>query len=179
MDENLEIVDKKNIVTLIKELQYLNDDVLSKFNGDKDGNLLEKLSNLNNNLTDFVNDNKRLVNESKDAKKELEDLFQKLQDSKNIEIEIETLKLDFVGKKEFDDLTQLVKYINGFKSFLIKINNEINNAYLNLNRLWLEEDDVLKRIEKLERNLLSKVLLGGFGLGMSTSVIALFLYNNF
>ena len=43
MNDNLEIIDKKNIVTLIKELQYLNDDVLSKFNGesDKEGNLLE------------------------------------------------------------------------------------------------------------------------------------------
>lgn len=38
MDENLEIVDKKNIVTLIKELQYLNDDVLSKFNGNSSEN---------------------------------------------------------------------------------------------------------------------------------------------
>ena len=55
MNDNLEIIDKKNIVTLIKELQYLNDDVLSKFNGesDKEGNLLEKLTYFNNNLIFF------------------------------------------------------------------------------------------------------------------------------
>ncbi len=120
MDDNLEIVDKKNIITLIKELQYLNDDVLSKFDSDKNGNLLEKLSNLNNNLTDFVNDNKQLVKESKDSKKELEDLFIKLQDTKNLKIEVEKLKFDFVGKKEFDELQQLITYIKGFRSFMTK-----------------------------------------------------------
>lgn len=179
MDENLEIVDKKNIVTLIKELQYLNDDVLSKFNGDKDENLLEKLSNLNNNLTNFVNDNKQLVKESKDSKKELENLFQKLQNSKNLKLEVENLKLDIASKKEIEELNKLIKYITSFRTFMIQKSDEINNAYIKLNRLWFEEDDVLKRIEKLEKNLISKVLLGGMGLGIGTSVIAFLLYNNF
>jgi uncharacterized membrane protein YgaE (UPF0421/DUF939 family) len=115
MDENLEIVDKKNIVTLIKELQYLNDDVLSKFNGDKDGNLLEKLSNLNNKLTNFVNDNKQLVKESKNSKKELEDLFQKLQDSKNLKLEVENLKLDIASKKDIEELIKSFIGWNGFR----------------------------------------------------------------
>lgn len=179
MDENLEIVDKKNIVTLIKELQYLNDDVLSKFNGDKDGNLLEKLSNLNNNLTNFVNDNKQLVKESKNSKKELEDLFQKLQDSKNLKLEVEKLKLDIASKKDIEELNKLIKYITNFRTFMVQKSDEINNAYVKLNRLWMEENEVLKRIEKLEKNLISKVLLGGMGLGVGTSVIAFLLYNNF
>jgi chromosome segregation ATPase len=179
MDENLEIVDKKNIVTLIKELQYLNDDVLSKFNGDKDGNLLEKLSNLNNKLTNFVNDNKQLVKESKNSKKELEDLFQKLQDSKNLKLEVENLKLDIASKKDIEELNKLIKYITNFRTFMVQKSDEINNAYVKLNRLWMEENEVLKRIEKLEKNLISKVLLGGMGLGVGTSVIAFLLYNNF
>ena len=179
MGDNLEIVDKKNIVTLIKELQYLNDDVLSKLDGDKDENLLEKLSNLNNNLTNFVNDNKQLVKESKDAKKELSNLFLKLQNSKNMELQIETLKLDIASKKEIEELNKLIKYITSFRTFMVQKSDEINNAYIKLNRLWFEEDDVLKRIEKLEKNLISKVLLGGMGLGIGTSVIALLLYNNF
>ncbi len=177
--DNLEIVDKKDILTLIKELQYLNDDVLSKFNGDKDENLLEKLSNLNNNLTNFVNDNKQLIKESKDAKKELSNLFLKLQDSKNLKLEVENLKLDIASKKDIEELNKLIKYITNFRTFMVQKSEEINNSYVKLNRLWLEENEVLKRIEKLEKNLISKVLLGGFGLGMSTSVIALFLYNNF
>ena len=74
------------------------------------------------------------------------------------------------GKKEFDDLTQLVKYINGFKSFMIQKTNEINNSYIKLNKLWFEEDDVLKKIEYLEKNLLSKVLLGGVGIGILLTI---------
>lgn len=178
MADNLEIVDKKNIVVLIKELQYLNDDVLSKFNGDKDENLLEKLSNLNNNLTNFVNDNKQLVKESRDAKKELSNLFLKLQDTKNIELKIETLKLDIASKKDIEELNKLIKYITSFKTFMIQKSDEINNAYIKLNKLWFEEDDVLKRIEKLERNLLSKVLWGGVGLGvfLTITIIAIARY---
>jgi DNA repair exonuclease SbcCD ATPase subunit len=180
MDENLEIVDKKNIVTLIKELQYLNDDVLGKFDGDKDGdgNLLEKLSNLNNNLTDFVNDNKQLIKESKDAKKELSTLFLKLQDTRNIELKIETLKLDFASKKDIDELNKLIKYITNLRTFMVQKSDEINNAYIKLNRLWFEENEVLQRIEKLEKNLLSKVLMGGIGLGMflTITIIAIVRY---
>ena len=177
MDENLEIVDKKNIVTLIKELQYLNDDVLSKFNGDKDG-LLEKLSNLNNNLVNFLNDNKQLIKESKDSKKELANLFQKLQDSKNIELQIETLKLDIASKKDVEKLNELVKYITNFRAFIIQKSEEINNAYIKLNRLWLEENEVLKKIENLEKNLLSKVLSGGVGIGilLTFTMVCVFKY---
>ena len=54
MDENLEIVDKKNIVTLIKELQYLNDDVLSKFNGNSSENgLLFELRVITKEIDDY------------------------------------------------------------------------------------------------------------------------------
>ena len=51
--------------------------------------------------------------------------------------------------------------------------NEINNAYIKLNKLWFDEDDVLKRIEKLEKKLLSKVLLGGVGLGMFLTIASI------
>ena len=54
------------------------------------------------------------------TKKDLENLFQKLQDSKNLKLEVENLKFNFVGKKEFDDLTKLVNYIVQFKSFIIQ-----------------------------------------------------------
>ncbi len=172
MNDNLEIIDKKNIVTLIKELQYLNDDVLSKFNGesDKEGNLLEKLTYFNNNLIFFLNENKQLIKESNVAKQDLSILFQKLQDSKNIEIAVQKLKLDVVGKKEFDDLFQLVNDIKGFKNFISKKTIEINDAYIKLNRFWLEEDEVLKRIEKLEKSFLITVLFGGIGIGIFLTI---------
>ena len=172
MNDNLEIIDKKNIVALIKELQYLNDDVLSKFNGesDKEGNLLEKLTYFNNNLIFFLNENKQLIKEANVAKQELSILFQKLQDSKNIEIAVQKLKLDVVGKKEFDDLLQLVNYIKGFKNFISEKTIEINDAYIKLNRFWLEEDEVLKRIEKLEKSFLITVLFGGIGIGIFLTI---------
>lgn len=145
------------VVKIVQELKSLE----RKFGGE-DGllhNLFQISENLNHQHQDIDN-----------FKKELVDLFQKLQDAKNIELKIESLKLDFVGKKEFDDLTQLVKYINGFKSFMIQKSDEINNAYIKLNRLWFEEDDVLKRIEHLEKNLVGKVLWGGIGIGILLSI---------
>lgn len=113
------------------------------------------------------------------TKKDLENLFQKLQDSKNLKLEVENLKFNFVGKKEFDDLTKLVNYIVQFKSFMIQKTNEINNAYMQLNKFWLEENDVLKRIESLEKNLLSKVLFGGIGIGIFLTVTIIYFVRHF
>ena len=153
------------VIKIVQELKALE----RKFGGEKGliNHLLQIGENLNHQHQDIYN-----------SQKQLEDLFQKLQDSKNIELEIETLKLDFVGKKEFDDLTQLVKYMNGFKSFMIQKSDEINNAYIKLNKLWFEEDDVLKRIEHLENNLLSKILWGGIGIGtlLTITIIAIARY---
>lgn len=153
------------VIKIVQELKALE----RRFGGEK--GLINHLIQISENLN---NQNKDIDN----SKKELGDLFQKLQDSKNIELEIETLKLDFVGKKEFDDLTQLVKYMNGFKSFMIQKSDEINNAYIKLNKLWFEEDDVLKRIEHLENNLLSKILWGGIGIGtlLTITIIAIARY---
>jgi len=153
------------VIKIVQELKALE----RKFGGEKGliNHLLQIGENLNHQHQDIYN-----------SQKQLEDLFQKLQDSKNIELQIETLKLDFVGKKEFDDLTQLVKYINGFKTFIIQKSDEINNAYIKLNRLWLEENEVLQRIEKLEKNLISKVLLGGVGIGtlLTLTTVGIFKY---
>ena len=112
------------------------------------------------------------------SKKELENLFQKLQDSKNLKLEVENLKLDIASKKEIEELNKLIKYMTSFRTFMTQKSDEINNAYVKLNRLWFEEDDVLKRIEKLERNLLSKVLWGGVGLGvfLTITIIAIARY---
>ncbi|WP_323590830.1 hypothetical protein [Aliarcobacter butzleri] len=153
------------VIKIVQELKALE----RRFGGEK--GLINHLIQISENLN---NQNKDIDN----SKKELGDLFQKLQDSKNIELEIETLKLDFVGKKEFDDLTKLVKYMNGFKSFMIQKSDEINNAYIKLNKLWFEEDDVLKRIEHLENNLLSKILWGGIGIGtlLTITIIAIARY---
>ena len=153
------------VIKIVQELKALE----RRFGGEK--GLINHLIQISENLN---NQNKDIDN----SKKEIGDLFQKLQDSKNIELEIETLKLDFVGKKEFDDLTQLVKYMNGFKSFMIQKSDEINNAYIKLNKLWFEEDDVLKRIEHLENNLLSKILWGGIGIGtlLTITIIAIARY---
>ncbi|MCT7608762.1 hypothetical protein [Aliarcobacter butzleri] len=153
------------VIKIVQELKALE----RKFGGEKGliNHLLQIGENLNHQHQDIYN-----------SQKQLEDLFQKLQDSKNIELQIETLKLDFVGKKEFDDLTQLVKYINRFKTFITQKSNEINNAYIKLNRLWLEENEVLQRIEKLEKNLISKVLLGGIGIGtlLTLTTVVIFKY---
>ncbi|MFW0712791.1 hypothetical protein [Aliarcobacter butzleri] len=150
------------VIKIVQELKALE----RRFAGEK--GLINHLIQISENLN---NQNKDINN----SKKEIGYLFQKLQDSKNIELEIETLKLDFVGKKEFDDLTKLVKYMNGFKSFMIQKSDEINNAYIKLNKLWFEEDDVLKRIEHLENNLLSKILWGGIGIGtlLTITIIAI------
>lgn len=112
------------------------------------------------------------------SNKKLEDLFIKLQDTKNLKIEVEKLKFDFVGKKEFEELQQLITHIKGFRSFMTKKTLEINDAYIKLNRFWLEEDDVLKRIEHLEKAFLITVLFGGIGIGIFITItsIAIFRY---
>lgn len=132
-----------------------------RFSGD-DGvinHLLQISENLNYQHQDIDN-----------SKKELESLFQKLQDSKNLKLEVENLKLDIASKKDIEELNKWLKYISGFKSFMIQKSDEINNAYIKLNRFWFEEDDVLKRIEHLEKNLLSKVLWGGIGIGILLTI---------
>lgn len=148
------------VVKIVQELKALE----RKFGGE-DG-LLHNLFQISESLS-----SQQLI--THESKKELVDLFQKLQDAKNIELKIESLKFDFVGKKEFDELLQLITYIKGFRSFMAQKTNEINNAYIKLNKLWFDEDDVLKRIEKLEKKLLSKVLLGGVGLGMFLTIASI------
>ena len=153
------------VVKIVQELKALE----RKFAGEKGliNNLHYISDNLNAQYLDIDN-----------SKKELESLLQKLQDSKNIKLEIEALKLDIVGKKEFEELQQLITYIKGFRIFMAQKTNEINNAYLKLNRLWLEEDDVLKRIEKLEKSFLITVLFGGIGIGifLTITIIAIARY---
>ena len=148
------------VAKIVQELKSLD----RKFGG-KDG-LINHLLKISESLDYQFQDINML-------KQELENLFQKLQDSKNIELKIETLKLDFVGKKEFDDLTQLVKYIVKFKSFMTEKTNEINDAYIKLNRFWLEEDEVLKRIEKLEKSFLITILFGGIGIGAFLTIVTI------
>jgi hypothetical protein len=110
--------------------------------------------------------------------RKLSNLFLKLQNSKELKLEVETLKLDFASKKDIDELNKLIKYITSFRTFMIQKSDEINNAYIKLNRLWFEENEVLQRIEKLEKNLLSKVLLAGVTLGMflTITIIAIVRY---
>ena len=148
------------VVKIVQELKALE----RKFVGEEGViNYLFQISeNLNYQYQDIDN-----------SKKQLEDLFQKLQNSKNIELKTETLKLDFVGKEEFDDLTQIVKYIKGFKGLIIQKTDEINNAYVKLNKLWLEENEVLKRIEKLEKSFLITVLFSGIGIGIFLTIISI------
>ena len=164
------LVDKEGIKALLKEFQYLNDEILSKIDNKEDDGLLQKLSIVSNKLGDSLHNNEKILNNSKILNKEIRELFQKLQDAKNLKLEIENLKLNFVNRKEFDDLTQLVKYINGFKSFMSKKATEINDAYLLLNKQWYEEDEVLKRIEKLEKSFLITVLFGGIGIGIFLTI---------
>ena len=173
------LVDKEGIKALLKEFQYLNDEILSKIDNKEEDGLLQKLSIVSNKLENYLQNNKKILDNSKILNKEIRELFQKLQDAKNLNLEIENLKLNFVGKKEFDDLTQLVKYISEFKSFMSKKTTEINNAYLLLNKQWYEEDEVLKRIEKIENSLLRKIFLGGMGVGVILTLVVLIMYKNF
>lgn len=152
------------VVKIVQELKALE----RKFSGD-DGvinHLLQISENLNHQHQDIDN-----------SKKELEDLFQKLQDSKNLKLEVENLKLDIASKKEIEEVNKLIKYITSFRTFMIQKSDEINNAYIKLNKLWFEEDDVLKRIEKLEKNLIFKVW-GGIGIGilLTITIIAIARY---
>lgn len=173
------LVDKEGIKALLKEFQYLNDEILSKIDNKEDDGLLQKLSIISNKLENYLHNNEKILNNSKILNKEIRELFQKLQDAKNLKLEIENLKLNFVGKKEFDDLTQLVKYIKEFKFFMSKKTTEINDAYLLLNKQWYEEDEVLKRIEKIENSLLTRILFGGIGLGVILTLVVLIMYKNF
>ncbi len=145
------------VVKIVQELKALE----RKFGGEEGviNYLLQISENLNYQHEVIDNSNKKL-----------EDLFIKLQDTKNLKIEVEKLKFDFVGKKEFEELQQLITYIKGFRSFMAQKTNEINHAYVKLNRFWFEENEVLKKIDKLEKNLLSKVLWGGIGLGMFLTI---------
>ena len=153
------------VIKIVQELKALE----RRFGGEKGliNYLLQISENLNHQHQDIYN-----------SQKELEDLFQKLQDSKNIELQIETLKLDIASKKDVEELNKLVKYIVNFKTFIIQKSDEINNAYIKLNRLWLEENEVLQRIEKLEKNLIFKVLLGGVGIGtlLTLTTVGIFKY---
>jgi hypothetical protein len=145
------------VIKIVQELKS----VERRFTGEKGliNHLLLISENLNHQYQDIDN-----------SKKELESLFQKLQDSKNLKLEVETLKLDFASKKDIDELNKLIKYITSFRTFMIQKSDEINNAYIKLNKLWFEEDDVLKRIEKLEKNLIFKVLWGGIGIGILLTI---------
>lgn len=153
------------VIKIVQELKALE----RRFGGEKGliNHLVQITDNLNVQYQDIDN-----------SKKELEDLFQKLQDSKNVELQIETLKLDIASKKDIEELNKLIKYITSFRTFMIQKSDEINNAYIKLNRLWFEEDDVLKRIEKLEKNLIFKVLWGGIGIGilLTITIIAIARY---
>ena len=153
------------VAKIVQELKSLD----RKFGG-KDG-LINHLLKISESL-DFQ------FQDIDNLKIELDNLFQKLQDSKNIELEIETLKLDVASKKEFDELTQLVKYIVKFKSFMTQKTDEINSAYIKLNRHWLEENEVLQRIEHLEKDLLSKAIWTGTGIGilLTITIIAIARY---
>ncbi|MCT7547312.1 hypothetical protein N5U18_02325 [Aliarcobacter butzleri] len=145
------------VIKIVQELKALE----RRFGGEK--GLINHLIQISENLN---NQNKDIDN----SKKELGDLFQKLQDSKNLKLEVENLKLDIASKKDIEELNKLIKYITSFKTFMIQKSDEINNAYIKLNKLWFEEDDVLKKIEYLEKNLLSKVLLGGVGIGILLTI---------
>ncbi len=153
------------VIKIVQELKALE----RRFGGEKGliNHLVQITDNLNVQYQDIDN-----------SKKELEDLFQKLQDSKNVELQIETLKLDIASKKDIEELNKLIKYITSFRTFMIQKSDEINNAYIKLNRLWFEEDDVLKRIKHLENNLWSKVLWGGIGIGilLTITIIAIARY---
>lgn len=142
---------------LVQELKSLD----RKFGG-KDGlinHLLQISENLNHQHQDIYN-----------SQKELEDLFQKLQDSKNIKLEVESLKLDIASKKDVEEINKLIKYITNFRTLMIQKTDEINSAYIKLNRHWLEEDEVLKTIEKLEKSFLITILFGGIGLGILLTI---------
>ncbi len=154
------------VIKIVQELKGLE----RKFGGEK--GLINHLHYISENLNyqHVVIDN---------SNKKLENLFQKLQDSKNLKLEVEKLKLDVVSKKEFDYLQQLFVDIKGFKIFISQKTKEINEAYFKLNKLWLEEDDVLQRIEKLERNLISKVLFGGIGIGIFLTITVIYIARYF
>lgn len=150
---------------LVQELKSLD----RKFGG-KDG-LINHLLQISENL------NSQFQNIS-DSKIELENLFEKLQDSKNIELQIEKLKLDVASKKDIEEINKLIKYITNFRTLMIQKTDEINSAYIKLNRFWLEENEVLQKIEHLEKNLLSKILWGGIGIGilLTITIIAIARY---
>ena len=153
------------VIKIVQELKALE----RRFGGEKGliNHLLQISENLNHQHQDIYN-----------SQKQLEDLFQKLQDSKNLKLEIETLKLDVASKKDIEEINKLIKYITNFRTLMIQKTDEINSAYIKLNRHWLEENDVLQRIEHLEKDLLSKAIWAGTGIGilLTITIIAIARY---
>lgn len=154
------------VIKIVQELKSLE----RRFGGEN--GLISHLYQLNE---DFIGQS--LIMQK--TRKELENLFQKLQDSKNLKLEIETVKLDIASKKDIDELNELIKYIKDFKTIIFKKTDEINKAYTKLNRLWLEENEVLKKIESLEKNLLSKALFGGVGIGIFLTITIIYFVRHF
>lgn len=145
------------VIKIVQELKALE----RRFGGEKGliNHLLQISENLNHQHQDIYN-----------SQKQLEDLFQKLQDSKNIKLEVESLKLDIASKKDVEEINKLIKYITNFRTLMIQKTDEINSAYIKLNRHWLEENEVLQRIEHLEKDLLSKALWAGTGIGILLTI---------
>ena len=145
------------VIKIVQELKALE----RRFGGEKGliNHLLQISENLNHQHQDIYN-----------SQKQLEDLFQKLQDSKNLKLEVENLKLDIASKKDVEEINKLIKYITNFRTLMIQKTDEINSAYIKLNRHWLEENEVLQRIEHLEKDLLSKALWAGTGIGILLTI---------
>ena len=77
------LVDKEGIKALLKEFQYLNDEILSKIDNKEEDGLFQKLSIISNKLENYLHNNEKILNNSKILNKEIRELFQKLQDAKN------------------------------------------------------------------------------------------------
>lgn len=151
---DLGIINKKSIEILIKELQYLSDEVLSSLDNKK-----TDLNNINKNLVDYLTQNKTIIDD-------LSVLFDRVKTDEKIKLKIKEIEINQV--KEND----LIEKINEFKKAsdsYSKINNNISIELLKstseikskaiafYNLLQKKENQNLKLEEKIDKDLKNKI----------------------
>lgn len=143
---DLAIINKKNVESLIKELQYLSDEVLSSLNSKK-----TDLNNINENLENYLSQNKTIIDD-------LESLFAKVKADEKLKLKVKEIEINQV--KESD----LIETINELKRQTISLNNNADvfkstnemvskSLVVSSNKIKDSIDESKKISEKIEKNV--------------------------
>jgi hypothetical protein len=186
---DLGIINKKSIETLIKELQYLSDEVLSSLNSKK-----TDLSNIDENLGNYLSQNKTMIDD-------LTALYEKVKTDEKLKVKIKEIEINQIQENtliaKIDDLKKASdsysKVNNNISVELLNNSNEIKNKSISFYKLLQKkESEVIKSEKKVQKELENKindlqdfksfnnkyfmiaVLLTGFSFGIITTLSLLF-----